>query len=50
LASLEEATVGSVFVYSSMPAGAFRERVGFSAPSWDTMIAEMRDDPTPYDA
>jgi dTDP-4-dehydrorhamnose reductase len=28
---------------------AFRKRTGFSAPSWDTMIAEMRDDPTPYD-
>jgi dTDP-4-dehydrorhamnose reductase len=29
---------------------AFRKRIGFSAPSWDSMIAEMRDDPTPYDA
>lgn len=29
---------------------AFRSRVGFSAPSWDKMIAEMRSDPTPYDA
>jgi dTDP-4-dehydrorhamnose reductase len=29
---------------------AFRKRTGFNAPSWDTMIAEMRDDPTPYDA
>jgi dTDP-4-dehydrorhamnose reductase len=29
---------------------AFRKRTGFSAPSWDTMIAQMRDDPTPYDA
>jgi dTDP-4-dehydrorhamnose reductase len=28
---------------------AFRKRVGFSAPSWDTMITEMLDDPTPYD-
>jgi dTDP-4-dehydrorhamnose reductase len=28
---------------------AFRERTGFIAPSWDAMIAEMRDDPTPYD-
>jgi dTDP-4-dehydrorhamnose reductase len=29
---------------------AFRKRTGFNAPSWDTMIAEMHDDPTPYDA
>ena len=29
--------------------GAFRKRTGFNAPSWDTMIAEMRADPTPYD-
>jgi len=28
----------------------FRERTGFSAPSWDAMIAEMAADPTPYDA
>jgi dTDP-4-dehydrorhamnose reductase len=27
----------------------FRTRTGFSAPSWDAMIAEMRSDPTPYD-
>jgi dTDP-4-dehydrorhamnose reductase len=30
--------------------GAFRKRTGFNAPSWDTMIAEMYADPTPYDA
>jgi dTDP-4-dehydrorhamnose reductase len=29
---------------------AFGAHTGFSAPSWDTMIKEMRDDPTPYDA
>jgi len=29
--------------------GAFRKRTGFNAPSWDTMIAEMHADPTPYD-
>ena len=28
----------------------FRARTGFSAPSWDAMIAEMQADPTPYDA
>jgi dTDP-4-dehydrorhamnose reductase len=28
---------------------AFRKRTGFSSPSWETMIAEMHDDPTPYD-
>jgi dTDP-4-dehydrorhamnose reductase len=27
----------------------FQKRTGFSAPSWGVMIAEMRDDPTPYD-
>jgi dTDP-4-dehydrorhamnose reductase len=30
--------------------GAFRKCTGFNAPSWDTMIAEMHADPTPYDA
>jgi dTDP-4-dehydrorhamnose reductase len=29
---------------------AFTERTGFTAPSWDVMIARMHDDPTPYDA
>jgi dTDP-4-dehydrorhamnose reductase len=28
----------------------FRARTDFSAPSWDTMIEEMRADPTPYDS
>jgi dTDP-4-dehydrorhamnose reductase len=28
----------------------FRTRTGFSAPSWDAMIAEMQADSTPYDA
>jgi dTDP-4-dehydrorhamnose reductase len=27
----------------------FAKRTGFSAPGWDTMIRQMRDDPTPYD-
>jgi dTDP-4-dehydrorhamnose reductase len=27
----------------------FGARTGFSAPNWDTMIAQMRADPTPYD-
>ncbi len=27
----------------------FAMRTGFSAPDWDTMIRQMRDDPTPYD-
>src|SRR5262249_24689694 len=27
----------------------FRAQTGFSAPSWDTMISEMRADPTPYE-
>ena len=29
--------------------GNFRNRTGFTAPGWDAMIAEMYDDPTPYD-
>ena len=28
----------------------FRKLTGFSAPSWDAMIRQMWDDPTPYDA
>jgi dTDP-4-dehydrorhamnose reductase len=28
---------------------AFRERTGFTAPTWDRMVAEMHADPTPYD-
>jgi dTDP-4-dehydrorhamnose reductase len=28
----------------------FRERTGFSAPSWDAMIADMAADPTPYES
>jgi dTDP-4-dehydrorhamnose reductase len=28
----------------------FRAMTGYSAPSWDAMIAEMRTDPTPYSA
>jgi dTDP-4-dehydrorhamnose reductase len=27
----------------------FAKRTGFSAPGWDTMIRQMREDPTPYD-
>lgn len=30
--------------------GRFRARMGYSPPSWDEMVAEMRADPTPYDA
>lgn len=29
--------------------GRFRARTGYSPPSWDDMIANMRADPTPYD-
>jgi dTDP-4-dehydrorhamnose reductase len=28
---------------------AFATRTGFKAAPWEQMIAEMRDDPTPYD-
>ena len=28
----------------------FHAQTGFSAPDWESMIAELRADPTPYDA
>ncbi|MGP0091070.1 MAG: dTDP-4-dehydrorhamnose reductase family protein [Xanthobacteraceae bacterium] len=40
----------SFVVDRRLDGGRFRTRTGFSAPSWDAMIAEMRSDPTPYDA
>jgi dTDP-4-dehydrorhamnose reductase len=30
--------------------GRFQVRTGYSPPSWDDMVADMRADPTPYDA
>jgi dTDP-4-dehydrorhamnose reductase len=33
----------------SMQGAVFRDATGYVAPSWNMMIREMRDDPTPYD-
>jgi dTDP-4-dehydrorhamnose reductase len=40
----------SVVIDRRLDGSRFRARTGFSAPSWDAMIAEMRADATPYDA
>jgi dTDP-4-dehydrorhamnose reductase len=40
----------SVVIDRRLDGSRFRTRTGFSAPSWDAMIAQMRADSTPYDA
>jgi dTDP-4-dehydrorhamnose reductase len=40
----------NVVVDRRLDGSRFRERTGFSAPSWDAMIAEMATDPTPYES
>jgi dTDP-4-dehydrorhamnose reductase len=40
----------NVAVDRRLDGGRFQARTGFSAPTWDAMIAEMSEDLTPYDA
>lgn len=42
-------TDDSVVCDRSLNGGRFRRATGFVAPSWETMIEEMYDDPTPYE-
>ena len=41
---------GSIWVDRRLDGSRFQTRTGFSAPSWDAMITDMRADPTPYEA